>query len=162
MNLSVENWSYNVFCKAIEYLAHQSDANLKKISFDIYDSNQDGFISEIDVFSTMGCLSSEIFTNIVYSDFRKLNETLSLKKRVNGRNDEIKQRMDKLNRTIQAGEWKSAGRKEEKECFSTLLKIHEFLEAKNLPVAESSPMKGDSIFNYTQDAGRSNNVGISL
>jgi hypothetical protein len=70
--------------------------------FDAIDFNKDGYISEIDLFSTMGSSNDVTFTQILYNDFQAINKTLIFRKKIFGRSDPIKLRMDKLKKNLKS------------------------------------------------------------
>ena len=137
----------------MEILTHQNDDSLLRIAFDLLDFNKDGYISEIDLFSVMGSASGSSFTNIVYPDFKTLNEALIIKKKMIGEDDPYSHRTvnkhkgssSVLYSSIQS-DHKSGGSNQifdilDGRNFSTLMKVHDHLEAK----------RHGNVFSLTQD-----------
>ncbi|CAI2360724.1 unnamed protein product [Moneuplotes crassus] len=65
-------WSYYDFVNIMEVLIFQSNEMLYKICFEAFDYNNDGYISEIDLYQTMRELPTEIFISVLMEDFLKI------------------------------------------------------------------------------------------
>ncbi|CAI2385608.1 unnamed protein product [Moneuplotes crassus] len=83
-------WSYNDFVNTMEVLIFQSNEMLYKICFEALDYNNDGYISEIDLYQTMGELPTEIFISVLMEDFLKIIRYIVKSKIKKGTFDETK------------------------------------------------------------------------
>lgn len=102
----------------MEISLYQNEEFFYRLVFEALDYNNDGYISEIDLFLTMRDLKSEIFIEVLMEDLVKIIQYIIDKKKLKGTYDEsnykyerIMKRVKKLNSTHRSNlsSWKYAG-----------------------------------------------------
>jgi Ca2+-binding EF-hand superfamily protein len=72
----------------MELFLFQQNEKLMKIAFESLDYNNDGYISEIDLFLTMKEIDNNVFFEIFARDYVKIIKFISRKKKQNKKFDE--------------------------------------------------------------------------
>ena len=81
-------WTYKNFTNAMELTLFQNDEFFFKLTFEALDYNNDGMISEIDLFLTMKELKNEVFIEALVKDFVRIVQFITEKKKLKGTFDE--------------------------------------------------------------------------
>jgi len=95
-----QKWNYKDFVNVMEITMYQNEEFYSRMVFDALDYNNDGFISEIDLFLTVKELSNDVFINVLVKDLVKIVQFISEKKVLKGTSDECKYNYEKIMKRV--------------------------------------------------------------
>ena len=98
-------WTYKNFVNAMEIVLFQTDEFFFKLAFEALDFNNDGFLSEIDMFLTMKEIKHDIFIQKFVKDFVRIIQFITEKKKLKGTYDEANISFENAMKRVKKHKW---------------------------------------------------------
>jgi hypothetical protein len=89
-------WTYQDFTNSIELCLYQVDEFFYKLTFEAFDMNDDGFLSEVDLFLVLKNIKDNGLLKVLSFDLSNIIEFISSKKKEKGTHDDVQFRFNLL------------------------------------------------------------------
>jgi len=90
----------------MEIVIYQNEEFFLRMIFEALDYNQDGYLSEIDLFLTMKDIHNDVFVDVFTPDFVKITQFIIEKKKMKGTYDETAYNYASIMKRINKYKWR--------------------------------------------------------